>query len=300
MGIENAQYYGWKGSLGSPWRGSLAIMRIGLIQVFRRKMYWIVIALGLIQFLLFWAIIYFFTQFAQTQPMGPMAQNAVFNMLDFNSEISPHKESGYVKFMERQSIVVMLLLAFSGSLLVGADFRSRALPFYLARRIDRRHYIAGKLLAVSAVVALITVVPALLLFLEYGMFTSNFDYWIENWRVAAGILGYGFVMCAVLSILLVSLSAYLQKTAPIAITWSSLFVLLSQLAKQLAGTTDNPYWELLDPWRNMRFVGRYCFGVFPDGHDRDLARWSLLILSVVCSVALVALFRRVRAVDIVS
>lgn len=300
MGIENAQYYGWRGKLGTPWLGSLAIARVGLTQVFRRKLYWVVIGLGLIQFLLFWVIIYVATQLAATQPMGRAARGAMFNMFDFNAEPAGDKESGYVSFMERQSLVVMLLLAFSGSLVVGADFRFRSLAFYLSRRIDRRHYIAGKLMAVAAVVALITVIPAVLLFIEYGMFTSNFDYWIENWRVAAGILGYGFVMCVVLSILLVSLSAYLQKTAPIAITWSSIFVLLSQLAKQLAGINKNPYWELLDPWRDMRFVGRYCFGVFPDEHDRDLAQWALIILCVICSTALAALFYRVRAVDIVS
>ena len=57
--------------------------------------------------------------------------------------------------------MVMLLLAFSGSLLVGSDFRDKSLPFYLSRRIDRRHYIVGKLLAVSSIVAMLTMLPAL-------------------------------------------------------------------------------------------------------------------------------------------
>ena len=55
----------------------------------------------------------------------------------------------------------MILLAFSGSLLVGTDFRNKSLPFYLSRRVDRRHYIVGKLLAISVIVSLLTTIPAL-------------------------------------------------------------------------------------------------------------------------------------------
>ena len=64
--------------------------------------------------------------------------------------------------MQQQSVVVMILLAFSGSLLVGSDFRMKSLPFYLSRRVDRRHYIVGKLMAISVIVSLLTTVPALI------------------------------------------------------------------------------------------------------------------------------------------
>ena len=51
MGIDNAHYYGWEGKLHSPWWATLAIVRVALLQVFRRKSYWLVIALGVFQFL---------------------------------------------------------------------------------------------------------------------------------------------------------------------------------------------------------------------------------------------------------
>ncbi len=116
--------------------------------------------------------------------------------LSFDVEAQPGQENGYVAFMYRQSIVVMILLAFSGSLLVGHDFRFRSLPFYLSRRIDRRHYIVGKLLAVSTLIAMLTILPALLLFIEYGMFTGSLDYWTRNWQIPISVLGYGAVTCA--------------------------------------------------------------------------------------------------------
>ncbi len=295
MGIENARYHGWTGELQPPVISCLAIVRVALLQVFRRKSYWIVIALGLLQFLIYWALIY-----AVNQVNFPhRVQRDILEFMGFGTTTSGDG-NGYIRFMRQQSVIVMILLAFAGSLLVGADFRMNSLPFYLSRRIDRRHYILGKLLAVSAIVALMTILPALLLFFEYGFLTASFDYWIDNWQIPVSVIVYGAVICAVLSTLIVTLSAYLQRVAPIAITWSSLFVLLGSMSGFLRSGDGSHYWGLIDPWRDMRFVGRLCFGDFDNQQQFDFACWALVVLVAVCSLSLVALMRRVRAVDIVE
>lgn len=296
MSIDLARYHGWHGRLGSPWLATLAMVRVALLQVFRRKAYWIVLGLGLTQFLLFWSVIYAVTQLS----LPPQARERILETFGFSAETTAPQDSGYVLFMQRQSLVVMILLAFSGSLLVGADFRLQALPFYLSRRIDRVHYIAGKLLAVAVLVSLLTWVPALALFVEYGMFTSSLRYWWENWRVPLAVLAYGLVLCACLSLLLVTLSAWLQRAAPIAVTWSSMFTFLGLLAEYLRDETGQEAWALLDPWRDMRYVGRMFFGVFSRQSQEALAPWALLVLGVLCGVCLVLLARRVRAVEVVE
>jgi ABC-type transport system involved in multi-copper enzyme maturation permease subunit len=296
MGIDVAHYHGWQGRLHSPWYASLAMVRIALLQVFRRKSYWIVLFLGFAQFLVYWSIIY-----AVTQMRWPLdVRQQALQQFGFSAQVGAAQESGYIQFMDRQNIVVMILLAFSGSLLVGSDFRQKSLPFYLSRRIDRRHYIAGKLLAVSSLITIITIVPALLLFVEFGSFTASLDYWINNRHVPLAILAYGAVLCVVNSILLVTMSAYLQRLAPIAIAWSSLFVMLGRLSKYLHESSQAAAWQLLDPWRDMRMVGRLCFGTFDSAADRTLAWWALLVLVAVCALSLALLARRVRAVDVVE
>ncbi|MBX3414007.1 MAG: hypothetical protein KF708_15055 [Pirellulales bacterium] len=294
MGIDVAHYHGWRGKLLSPWWACIAIVRVALLQVFRRKSYWIVLALGLLNFLLYWSVIYAIAQF----DIPVEAQDRLMEVIGFRTRGGDSQENGYIEFMQRQSIVVMLLLAFSGSLLVGADFRFQSLPFYLSRRIDRRHYIVGKLLAVSVIVSMMTTLPALLLFIEFGTFTASTDYWRENWRIPLAVLAFGAIMCTVLSILLVTISAYLQSVAPIAITWSSLFVLLGSMSRYLRAAS--PYWELINPWRDIRLVGKMCFGTFRDDTEYSMALWALLILVSVCTLALVALARRVRAIEIVT
>lgn len=296
MQIDQANYHGWDGKLQSPWVACLAIVRVALLQVLRNKPYWVVLALGALRFLAFWSIIYAVTQLTLPQKF----RDGVLEQFGFSANVDATQDDGYIAFMQGQNVIVMILLAFSGSLLVGSDFRMRTLPFYLSRRIDKRHYIVGKLLAVSTVVALLTVVPALLLFIEYGMFTASIDYWVDNWRTVVSMLAFGAVICIVNSILLVSISAYLQKIVPITITWASMFLLIGRLGDYMYIQTDNHFWQLLDPWRDMRLVGRLCFGTFAKEIHREQAWWALLILTTLCAVALVALVHRVRAVDVVE
>jgi len=296
MGIDSAHYHAWHGKLRSPWRATSAVIRTTLAQALRRKAYWFIYFVGASHFLLYWAIIYALTQ----MQLPPQAQRGMLQMFGFSATADDPQNTGYLAFIDRQSTVVMILLAFCGSTIVGADFRDGALPFYLSRRIDRRHYIAGKVLATAALVWLLTVVPALILFLEYGMFTTSLEYWSENWRVVSAIFGYGFVLGIVLAVWLVALSAYLQKLAPIAITWSSLFVLLAVLAAMLHEASGNAYWSLLDPWRDIRLAGRYFFGTFPVPVDAELSRWAAAILVVATGLALALLVRRVRAVEVAT
>ncbi len=296
MGIDNAHYYGWEGELHSPWWATFSMVRVSLLQVLRRRSFWLVIALGVFQFLLFWVIIYVLTQ----ARLPAEAQRDLFEWFGFSPTSEPGEDNGYIKFMQQQSVVVMILLAFSGSLLVGADFRMKSLPFYLSRRVDRRHYIVGKLMAISVIVSLLTTVPALILFIEYGMFTPSTGYWTEHWDVVPSVLAYGAAFCIVLSIPLVTISAYLQRMAPIAITWSTLFVMLGRLGAYLRESTDNDLWGLVDPWLDIRLLGKLCFGKFRTDDEYYMAIDAALILAAVCALCLVALTNRVRAVDIVE
>jgi ABC-2 type transport system permease protein len=295
MPIDIARYHGWQGTRGGPWRGVLAMVRVGLLQVFRRKSYWVVLGLGLLQFLAFWAVIWAVTQL---KDLPGEARDGLLEGFGFSAVPRAGKENGYTMFIERQSVVVMILLSFTGSLLVGGDFRNGTLPFYLSRPVDRRHYILGKLLTVGVLVSLLTTLPALLLFAEYGMFTSSFDYWRDHWRIPVAVLFYGGVLAVVLSVWLVTLSAYLQRMAPIAITWASLFVLPRMLRGQMPQSSI--YWKLIDPWRDMHFVGRLAFDQFRNDDERDFAYWAAGLLALVSAIALAALVHRVRAVEIVE
>jgi ABC-type transport system involved in multi-copper enzyme maturation permease subunit len=295
MGLDRAHYHPWHGRVLSPWWACWALVRVALVQVFRRKLYWLVLLLGLGNFIKAAVVIYTVTQL---QP-SPEVRELMFQRAGFSAEAKRGQETGYTIFMEQQGLVVMLLLALSGSLIVGSDFTQQTLPFYLSRRIDRRHYIVGKLLACAVLVLIVTTLPALILFLEYGMFTSSFDYWYEHWSVLISVLVYGGLLASVLSLLLVTTSAYLRRMGPIAIAWCSLFVVLNRLALLMEEATGLYPWRLIDPWYDLHQTARLVFGLGSHG-ERVVAAQATGILAVACAVSLAALVRRVRAVEIVQ
>lgn len=296
MPLDAARYHPWHGRRRPAAFAAFAVARTTLLQLVRRRAYWIVLALGLVMFFVYASVIYMLTQ----MQLPPRTQEFMFARFNFSPTAGDPQETGYVTFMESQGMIVMILLALAGSLVVGSDFRVGALPFYLSRSISRRHYLVGKLLAIMVVVWSLTVLPALVLFIEYGLFTTSFDYWLEHWQIVPAILGYGLVLGTVLSIWIAALAAYLQRLAPIAVTWSSLFVLPARLAYTLRNSTNDRRWLLLDPWRDIRLAGRMFFGNFESDSDRQLSQYAAIILAAVTVPLLIALVRRVRAVEVVA
>src|SRR5262249_50175983 len=119
----------------------------------------------------------------------------------------------YRNFFWYQGHIVMVVLALAGSLLVGNDVHHGSLPFYLSKPLSSWHYLLGKCLAVSVFVNLMTTLPAVVLWVQYGLLDS-WDYFLDNADLLAGILGYGLVLTVSLSLLLVATASWLRRTVP--------------------------------------------------------------------------------------
>src|SRR5947209_470607 len=91
----------------------------------------------------------------------------------------------YANFIWFEGYIVMVVLALVGSVLVGNDFHHGSLPFYLSKPIGRWHYVAGKCLAVALFINLMTTIPAVLLFFEYG-FIDEWRYYWDSSRLLLG------------------------------------------------------------------------------------------------------------------
>jgi ABC-2 type transport system permease protein len=268
------------------------IVRTGVWMVLSRKIFWFLFAAGMLVFFRLFVIIYIKAQLAIENPN-------IARFLD-RFELTGTGEA-YHRFMFAQGVVTMLLLSFAGSMLIGSDYQQGGLVFYLSRPIGRRHYIIGKLSAIGSIVLLITTIPALVLYAEYGMLSSSLDYFRENPRILVGILGYGLAMAATLSMLLAAIASWVPRTVPLVMSWSFVFVLMPVLAEVMEHVGDNNRWLLLDLWRDLQLVGRWCFGsVREQRHEDDLILWAACIVLGVFIVATLAFLRRVRAVEIVT
>jgi hypothetical protein len=152
---------------------------------------------------------------------------------------------------------------------------------------------------VSAVVSLITTVPALMLYVQYGMLTSSLDYFKENPRILGGILGYGAVLAIVQSLLLFAIASWVHRAVPLVMSWLGIFVLVDALGEAAEEINDNRKWELLGLWDDMDRVGEWCFGM-RDATREPTLNQCLLVLGSVCVLCLIVIVRRVRAIEVVK
>jgi ABC-type transport system involved in multi-copper enzyme maturation permease subunit len=176
------------------------------------------------------------------------------------------------------------------------------MPFYLSKPISRWHYLAGKCLAISVFINLLTTLPALILYVQFGMLKSM-DYFVDQYQTALGILGYGALLTVCLSLLIVATASLVRRTVPLIMIWTGLFFFCRLLSQALVdGLHYNRFWRLIDLWNDAYLVGNAMLGIDPAKlSPSEQPPWfaALLVLGAVCLTCVTYLIPRTRAVEIV-
>jgi ABC-type transport system involved in multi-copper enzyme maturation permease subunit len=184
---------------------------------------------------------------------------------------------------------------------VGNDFHFGSLPFYLSKPLGRWQYLLGKCLAVAVFINLMTTLPALVLYVQYGLLDS-WSYFVDTPQLLVGILGYGLLLTICLSLLLVASAVWLRRTMPLMMTWTTLFFFFPLLALSMVdGFHYSPRWRLIDLWHDMYLLGNSFLGI-PHSSFRSFQPEYYeagLVVGATSLVCLVYLSLRIRAVEIV-
>lgn len=288
---------------------SWPIARVALGQLFRRRLFWALYALALMVFLL-----YFFGQYifawAATQggDIAMRGQGLVVKLRPIGLAMSKAlafdgSAQTFRNFFWYEASTVMIVLALAGSVLIGNDFRFGSLSFYLSKPISRWHYLLGKGLAVAVFLNLFTTLPAVLLFVQYGLLGS-WEYFLEDGHLLVGILGYGMVLTASLTLLLLALAAWLQRTVPLIMAWTTLFVFCPLMTRALVERLNlSPRLRLFDLWNCTYVVGNRLLGVAQDAikpGPQPEAWEAALVLCGASLLCLIYLVLRVRAAEVVQ
>ena len=310
MAANLLHYRPWRGQLGAPQLSVWPIARTALAMIFRRKLFWVLYAFGLLIFFMF-----FFGQYMLAWAVSQLSEQTVRvgivraepeRLVHLLREVLRLDGSAYTyrNFFWYQGYMVMIVLAFTGSILVGNDFHFGSLPFYLAKPLGRWHYVLGKCLAVGVFVNLMTTLPALILFVQYGLIDpdaeSTFSYFASSRWLFVGILGYGLLLTACLSLVLVAAATWLRGTVPMIMTWTTLFFFFRLLAVSLVdGFHYDPRLRLIDLWNDTYLVGNLCLGNEAIRTPQPPVYQAGLVLGALSLLCLIYLNRRIRAVEIV-
>ncbi|MSR30131.1 MAG: hypothetical protein EXR99_01375 [Gemmataceae bacterium] len=291
------EYRPWKGQRVASWMPIFSIAREAVYQLFRRKVFWLIYALGLLVFFLYFfgQYLFFWVADQQAEPVvrvGGFGRANPNDMLQFLRGILKMDGSAetFRNFFSFQARALVILLAFAGTTILGEDLIHGTLLFFQSKPRGLRNYLVGKFLAASLVVHLLTTLPALLLFFEICFLESWSRLWTQQ-RVFWGILGYGVLLNAGLVPLLFASAASVRKTVPMILLWAGLFLLIPSLCMILVeGLGLSPAWRMLDVWGCLECLGERCLGAptsipgqRPDLQIKPiLAGLSLSLLSVFC------------------
>ena len=270
--------------------------------LFRRKLLWLLLAAGTLNFLFMFAVIYIYTAVLMQTPGFERVAERISNGI--LSGVSGDGDT-YSNFIFRQGVICVLMLSFGGAVLVGSDHRQGGLIFYLSRRIGRWHYLFGKFLGVGALVSLVTTVPALVLYIQYGMMTTEENYFYETYQtILFGILIYGTLVSVTLSLICPALGSWLHRTVPLVMSWGMLFILMPVVSAALHrifgyGRRQSSGWLMLNFWRNLRIIGEYFFDDLKD-RDAPYLLGMVVIVLLVSVLSGLAAWWKLRVIRVVS
>lgn len=302
------RYRPYRGRFNGPAGAVWAIARTGLRTILRRKLFWAIFAGGMLIFAFFffgqYLLRYLATQLGEDSiTLSPTARirinpTQLIDQLQKSLKMNGTGET-YRNAIWYEASMVMIVLALSGAVLVGNDFRFGSLPFYLSKPIQRWHYILGKCLTVAVLINVMTTLPALILWFEYGMLDTDWTYLRTTGNLVIGIFAYGAVLTVFLSLMLVATAAWLRKTVPMIMVWTAIFVFARGIREMFEKLVPEvPQWRLVDLWYDAYLVGNWCLGL-PKDVGQPATQEAALVLTIVSLACLIYLNRRIRAVEVV-
>ena len=198
-----------------------------------------------------------------------------------------------------QSLLTLLIVGLIVPPLISRDVRSRAFLLYYSRPISRMEYLVGKLAIPAAILFLITLVPAMVLYCLAVMLSPDLTALTNTWTTPIRIFLATLVCVIPTSLISLFFSSMTQESRFASFAWFSVWGIgagvwgLIYLANSQMGTV--PYesnWSLISIYSTIGEVQAWIFGL--KNNFREVMP-SAIFLAVITLAAFIALYRRVSA-----
>ena len=197
MAVYKRSYRAYSGPLTNPMWRFLVLQRYAMKGIFRSR------------FLLIGYVGCFFLPVLAICAIY-LNQNAAI-LAQINSKPGFLKIDGnfFMVVLQAQGSLAGLLTAFVGPSLIAPDLTNGALPLYLSRPISRTEYILGKAMVLGSLIASITLIPTLLMFVVQSS-VAGYSWFSNNLFLANGILWTNLLMMALFILLGLAMSAWVR------------------------------------------------------------------------------------------
>jgi ABC-2 type transport system permease protein len=202
----------------------------------------------------------------------------------------------FFRGLEIQTFLAYLLAVSVGPALISPDLRNNGLALYLARPLSRAEYILGKLVVLVALMASITCVPGLLLFLLQGYLEGGGWFLAQANIVTALLVGGGAWMVAV-ALLTLMVCAWVKWRPVARIVLLILYFVLSAFSHAAEMALGTWWGGMLSISEIGTIIWAHLLSVRPPSEMPAGAAWFALVAGSLCCLGL--LLRRVRAYEVV-
>jgi ABC-type transport system involved in multi-copper enzyme maturation permease subunit len=257
------------------------ITRRGIMHFLRKKWFILLLLLTLIPFLVRGVMIYVATHFPE----------AKLQILDINPRF-------FYQYILQQQFFLLIITILTGSGLIANDLRYNALQLYLSKPIRRFDYVAGKLGVISFFLLLITLLPALFLFIIRLLFSNDWSFLKQYYWLPLSIIAFCIIIIAVTGCLIMAISSLFKSTRLAAIVFAVVFMFSAIMYQILYRIYHNDKFALVSFIHNLDRLGSKLFGVNLRYKYNFHWSWSLLVLMGIIALSLYILNKRVRGVEV--
>lgn len=201
-------------------------------------------------------------------------------------------------FLNQQEPLIFFITVYAGSGLIADDIRANALQLYLSRPITRTQYIAGKAAILMAVLASVTLVPAMLLLLLVPAFAGSMTFLTDNLSLVASISAYSVIQITLSVFLILALSSTSKSRWFVAILYAGLAFFTHAVFGVIGAAVPGSAFSWVSIFANVRQVGDVLFRLPPRHDTHPLV--SAAVIAIIVGISALVLRRRIRAIEVVT
>lgn len=204
----------------------------------------------------------------------------------------------------------IVFILFAGGGLIANDLRANALEIYFSRPITRIDYLLGKLMVLMSILLMLTLVPALILWLLDVVLASEAGFLTRQLALLPRMVGASLVLTLPPALLMLALSALARSARGAMILFAAVSLVTPVIGEKLASNLDDGRFELIDLTAAPLRLAAHLLGVDPAATIGPMQlsvplaevrpEWALAAVCVVIGLAVVILWGRVRPVEVVA
>jgi ABC-2 type transport system permease protein len=195
-----------------------------------------------------------------------------------------------------QAIPALFIALIVSPSLVAADLSNHALPLYLARPVDRRDYVMGKMAVLFLLLSPVTWMAGLLVFWLQAYLEGG-GWWVENYRIGVAYLVGHVMWIAVISLLSLAISGWVRYKPVARLALFGVFFILAAFGEAVNAVTASSMGDLVNLTKAIFSVVESLFGTATPSGLPVFFNWTTLIGSSLLSIWL--LYLKLRAHEVV-